>query len=86
MRVLWGAEFELTKSAWSSVTMSSYQQRSLALHANLLAELRELERLRERVKDAELSLSASRRKRSLRNRRPRQRPRLVNYRLRLPLG
>ena len=67
--------------------MSSYQQRSLALHANLLAELRELERLRERVKDAELSLSASRRKRSLRNRRhPRQRPRLVNYRLRLPLG
>jgi len=42
--------------------MRSYQQRSLAIHANLLAELRDLERLRERVKDAEF---ASLRKRSL---------------------
>ena len=34
--------------------MSSYQQQFLATHANLLAQLRELERLRERVKNAEM--------------------------------
>jgi hypothetical protein len=49
--------------------MSSYQQRSLAIHANLLAELRDLERLRERVKDAEF---ASLRKRSLQPKKPAQ--------------
>ena len=49
--------------------MSSYQQRSLAIHANLLAELRDLERLRERVKDAEF---ASSRKRSLQPKKPAQ--------------
>jgi len=34
--------------------MKSYQQQYLAIHANLLAELRELQRLRKRVKNAEL--------------------------------
>jgi hypothetical protein len=34
--------------------MKSYQQQYLAIHANLIAELCELERLRERVKNAEL--------------------------------
>jgi hypothetical protein len=64
--------------------MSFYQQRSLAIHANLLAELRELERLRERVKDAELLFCASRRKSGVRS--PRNRRRCAtNYRLRLPL-
>jgi hypothetical protein len=64
--------------------MSSYEQWSLATHANLLAELRELKRLRERVKEAELLLCGSRHKRSL-SRRKNRRGRATNYRLRLPL-
>ena len=69
--------------------MSAYQQRSLAIHhANLVAELRELELLRERVKTAERLLGTSRRTAVGRKRlvQPRKRREsVVNYRPRLPL-
>ena len=66
--------------------MSSYLQQSLAIHANLITQLRELERLRELVKRAELLLCTSRRKRTLCSRRNRrERARATSYRLRLPL-
>jgi hypothetical protein len=66
--------------------MSSYQQQSLTIHANLIAELRELKRLRERVKNAELLFRTSRRKWTLCGRRSRRQfASATSYRLRLPL-
>ena len=44
---------------WGRVSMSSYQQHIAGL-VDLIAELRELELLRERVKTAELLLGTSR--------------------------
>ena len=67
--------------------MSSYQQHIASL-VNLIAELRELELLRERVKTAELLLGTSRRtavgRKGLVQPRKR-RESIINYRPRLPL-
>ena len=67
--------------------MSSYQQHIAGL-VDLIAELRELELLRERVETAELLLGTSRRpavgrKRFVQPRRRRES--VINYRPRLPL-
>ena len=69
--------------------MISYQQR-LAVYTSLLAELHELELLRERVKKAERLLCTSRRTAVERGRgvlsrtTPRDSASTINYRLRLP--